>query len=77
MTRTALAALALLFSVGTAHAQALAGPIRILVGFPAGGTIDVVARVVADRMQQDLGVPVVVETRAGAGGQLEIGRAHV
>lgn len=45
-------------------------PIRILVGFPAGGTIDVVARELAEQMGQDLGVSVVVETVSGAGGQL-------
>lgn len=46
------------------------GPIRILVGFPAGGTIDVVARQVAEQMREDLGVPVTVENPIGAGGQL-------
>ena len=45
-------------------------PIRILVGFPAGGTIDVVARILADRLKDDLGGPVVVESRVGVGGQL-------
>lgn len=53
-----------------AAAPTVPGPVRILVGFPAGGTIDVVARLVAEQMQGDLGVPVVVETLAGAGGQL-------
>jgi tripartite-type tricarboxylate transporter receptor subunit TctC len=47
-----------------------AGPIRVLVGFPAGGTIDVVARLLADRLKEPLGVPVVVESRVGAGGQI-------
>ena len=46
------------------------GPIRILVGFPAGGTIDVVARQLAEQMRGDLGVPVTVENPTGAGGQL-------
>lgn len=46
------------------------GPIRILVGFPAGGTIDVVARQVAEQMREELGVPVTVENQTGAGGQL-------
>ena len=69
MIRTALACLALAFAMGPAFAQSGA-PVRILVGFPAGGTIDVVARVLADKMRDDLGVPVVVESRPGAGGQL-------
>jgi len=46
------------------------GPIRILVGFPAGGTIDVVTRQIADSMRETLGVPVIVENQTGADGQL-------
>ena len=66
-----LAAAPLLAGVPAAlRAQAANAPIRILVGFPPGGTIDVVARLLADRLKDDLGVPVVVESRVGAGGQL-------
>jgi len=43
-------------------------PIRIVVGFPAGGNTDVVARVTAARMQDILGQPVLVENKTGAGG---------
>ena len=46
------------------------GPITIIVSFPAGGSIDVVMRAVAAKLQQRLGKPVVVENRAGAGGVL-------
>jgi tripartite-type tricarboxylate transporter receptor subunit TctC len=67
--RIAVAALAA--TSGPLLAQAPApGAIRILVGFPAGGTIDVVGRLLADRLKDELGAPVVVESRAGAGGQL-------
>jgi tripartite-type tricarboxylate transporter receptor subunit TctC len=52
---------------GTAWSQA---PVRLLVGFPAGGTIDTVARVLAEQMKDDLGTPVVVDSRPGAGGQI-------
>lgn len=45
-------------------------PIHILVGFPAGGGADVVARQVAAGISQELGQPVVVENRAGAGGNI-------
>ncbi len=46
------------------------GPIKILVGFPAGGSTDAIARHLALGMQQELGRSVVVENRPGAGGQI-------
>lgn len=47
-----------------------ARPIRIIVPFPAGGTTDIVARLVGQRMSESMGQPVLVENRAGAGGTL-------
>jgi tripartite-type tricarboxylate transporter receptor subunit TctC len=45
-------------------------PIRILVGFPAGGQTDVIARAFGSFLAKELGQPVVVENKAGAGGTL-------
>ena len=43
-------------------------PIRLLLPFPAGGTVDLVARLLTARMAEDLGRPFVIENKAGAGG---------
>ncbi len=45
-------------------------PIKIMVGFPAGGASDVMARIIANKLSQGLGVPVVVDNRPGAAGTL-------
>jgi tripartite-type tricarboxylate transporter receptor subunit TctC len=55
---------------GTAQAQGSSNPIRILVGFPAGGGTDAIARTLAEKLKDQLNQPVVVENRAGAGGQI-------
>jgi tripartite-type tricarboxylate transporter receptor subunit TctC len=54
---------------GTAQAQQ-GTPIRLLVGFPAGAGSDAIARTLAEKLKDQLGAPVVVENRAGAGGQI-------
>src|SRR5688572_26564611 len=43
-------------------------PVRLLIGFPAGGLLDTVSRIVGERMSALLGQPFVVEARPGAGG---------
>jgi tripartite-type tricarboxylate transporter receptor subunit TctC len=45
-------------------------PIRILVGYPAGGGVDIVARLFAEPMKAALGQSVIVENRAGASGMI-------
>ena len=44
-----------------------ARPVRWIVGFPAGGSSDIVARILSEWLQQRLGQPVLVENRPGAG----------
>lgn len=60
------------FGIHGAMAQAPmpAGPIKILVGFPPGGGTDVLARTLAEKLKDQLGATVIVENRAGAGGQI-------
>ncbi|MBN9426664.1 MAG: ABC transporter substrate-binding protein, partial [Burkholderiales bacterium] len=71
--RNALAAIPALALGSAAWAQqrpALDGPLRIVVGYAPGGSTDRVARIVGERLQARLGVPVVVENKTGAGGRL-------
>ncbi len=58
---------------GLARAQAFPSrPIRFIVPFPPGGSLDVAARAIADRLTVTLGQPCVVENRPGAGGNVGV-----
>ncbi len=63
-----LALLVAFVTAGAARAQDT--PVRILVGFPPGGSVDLIARLAADKARETLGVAVIVENRPGAGGQI-------
>jgi len=43
-------------------------PIRFIVSFPPGGTVDITARIVQPKLSESLGQPIVIENRGGAGG---------
>jgi len=47
-------------------------PIRLVIGVPAGGSIDLIARLVAEKMKDSLNDQVIVDIRAGAGGRLAV-----
>jgi tripartite-type tricarboxylate transporter receptor subunit TctC len=71
VARRSAVILACLLALGVAQAQELPGrPIRLIVGFPAGGPTDFVARIVADKVAALIGQPVVVENRPGATGTI-------
>lgn len=62
---------AVVFAPLTAMAQSWpSGPIRIIVPFPAGGSVDAIPRLLQQGLQERLGVPVIVENRPGASGTI-------
>lgn len=65
-----LIAIALLAGTHTGHAQS--GPIRILVGVPPGASTDLVARLVADKMQGLLNETLIVDNKPGAGQRIAV-----
>jgi tripartite-type tricarboxylate transporter receptor subunit TctC len=69
MRRAALAVSALLLVTLSAAAQSYpTRPVTLIVPFPAGGGVDAVARIVADKLSHALGQPIVIDNRGGAGG---------
>jgi tripartite-type tricarboxylate transporter receptor subunit TctC len=71
LIKMAAVTLAFVAQLGTAAAQSFpAKPVRIIVGFAAGGTTDLVARMVAQRLSEAWSQPVVIENRTGASGMI-------
>jgi tripartite-type tricarboxylate transporter receptor subunit TctC len=68
-------ALAVLAGIAAVHAQTYPSrSITLVVPFPPGGSTDVVARIMAERMRPVLGQPVIIENVGGAGGSIAVGR---
>ncbi|MDQ0143235.1 Bug family tripartite tricarboxylate transporter substrate binding protein [Cupriavidus necator] len=73
LRHAALAAVSAVMALSMPSAMAWTNkPVRMLVPAPAGGTMDVIARLLADQLSQDLGQPVVVDNKPGAGGGIAI-----
>ncbi len=67
------AVLALILSAGAHSVFAWTDkPVKLLVPAPAGGTIDVIARIIAAQLSTDIGAPVVVDNKPGAGGAIAV-----
>jgi tripartite-type tricarboxylate transporter receptor subunit TctC len=69
-----LAAAILAFHAASAHAQTKYPnrPIRLLIPFAPGGGVDVVARIVGQKLSEKVGQPVLIESKPGAGGALAV-----
>jgi tripartite-type tricarboxylate transporter receptor subunit TctC len=74
--RRLVAALLLIVSCGAlAQAQPFPSrPLTLIVPFPPGGSTDSAARIMAERMRETLGQPIVIENVGGAGGSIGVGR---
>ena len=70
MTRSFLGALLAFISLVAGAQTYPSKPVRMLVAFPPGGPVDIIARLVAPKMSEMLGQPIVVENKVGASGNL-------
>ena len=68
--RRAVRSIAAAASLAALPAFAQTAPVKILVGFPPGGSADATARLIAEKMSASMGSPVIVENRPGAGGRI-------
>jgi tripartite-type tricarboxylate transporter receptor subunit TctC len=59
-----------IWASGSLHCLAQPATLKVLVGFPAGGGTDSLARLLSEKLKDSLGINVLVDNRAGAGGQI-------
>src|SRR3954467_15308697 len=70
MLRTILALSALALSIAATAQTYPSKPIRLMVAFPPGGPVDIIARLLGPKISEALGQPVVVENKVGASGNV-------
>ncbi|MFM7025841.1 MAG: Bug family tripartite tricarboxylate transporter substrate binding protein [Limnohabitans sp.] len=69
-TRRHLLSTLAVLGLGLSSVQAAEPTVKLMVGFPPGGGTDAIARLLGDKLKDLLGTPVIVENKAGAGGQI-------
>jgi tripartite-type tricarboxylate transporter receptor subunit TctC len=75
MSRLIAALFVVVCAVATVQAQTFPSrPLTLIVPFPPGGSTDSAARIMAERMRETLGQPIVIENVGGAGGSIGVGR---
>jgi tripartite-type tricarboxylate transporter receptor subunit TctC len=72
LVRTLLSLLLAAVALDAAQAKFPSRPIRILIPFAAGGGTDVVARIVGQRLTEQMGQPIIIEAKPGAGGAIAV-----
>lgn len=72
ITAALIAALPIFLAAGNAHAQNSYPDraVRMVVGYPPAGPVDIIARVMSDKLSEIWGQPVVIENVSGAGGNI-------